>query len=271
MQNERLRAIAASLALSMAGSIAFAAAFWMHASTQALGASIAAAFIGLALACLGWSRWILPQEQVVDLRDTVPGPQEDRVGQVEAAVRGTAETTRRTWLTRMLLAACGTLGLAALFPLGSLGPPPGDSNMHSRWRRGSRLKRVDGTIVRAEDLNVGSVVTVYPEDAVGDYNSMAVLIRLPDGVGKGTVDGMIAFSKACTHAGCPVALYRAADCKLVCPCHQSAFDVTDGARVVDGPADRPLPQLPIALAPGGYVEAGGDFNAPIGPGFWQLS
>lgn len=271
MRDERLRAIAAALALSMAGSIAFAAAFWMHASTQILGASIGAACIGLAIACLGWARWILPYEQVVDLRDTVPSPEQDRLDQIDAAVRGSAETTRRAWLTRMLVAALGTLGAAALFPIGALGPPPGDAPMHSRWRRGSRLKRSDGTIVRPEDLNVGSVVTVYPEDAVGDYNSMAVLVRLPDGVGKGTLDGMIAFSKACTHAGCPVALYRASDCKLVCPCHQSAFDVTDGARVVDGPADRPLPQLPIAIAQDGYVRADGDFNAPVGPGFWQLS
>lgn len=271
MRDERDRAIAASLLLSIAGSVAFAAAFWMHASTQAQGAALALAFFGLALAALGWSRWILPQEQVVDLRDTAPQPHEERVKQVEAASHAVSTTTRKTWLTRMLAAAFGTLGLAALFPLGSLGPPPGEALFHTRWRRGSRLKRSDGVVLRADDINVDGVETVFPEDAVGDYNSMALLIRLPDGLGQETVDGLVVYSKACTHAGCPVALYRSSDHRLICPCHQSAFDAANGAHVLAGPADHALPQLPIEIDADGFIRAAGDFDKPVGPGFWQES
>jgi len=269
MANVRERAIAASLLLTILGSAGFAAAFWQHGSTQLMGGALAAAFIGLTLAFLGWSRWILPHEQVTDLRDTYPQPGDERAGEVDAFIHGAAVTTRKRWLTNMLYAALGTLGIAALFPIGSLGPPPGDALFHTRWRRGSRLMRPDGTPLKADDLNVDGVATVFPEGAAGDYNSMAVIVRLPDGVGKNTVDGLIAYSKACTHAGCPVALYRASDRRLVCPCHQSAFDVTDGAKVLDGPADRALPQLPIEVADDGYLRATGDFDGPVGPGFWQ--
>jgi ubiquinol-cytochrome c reductase iron-sulfur subunit len=100
---------------------------------------------------------------------------------------------------------------------------------------------------------------------------MALLIRLPDGVGTNTTQGLIAYSKACTHAGCPVALYRSGDHRLVCPCHQSAFDAANAAQVLEGPADHPLPQLPLEIGADGYLRAGGDFNAPVGPGFWQES
>ncbi len=271
MMNARDRAIAVSLIVSVAGSVAFAAGFWMHQSTQVLGCALAATFFGLAFAMFGWSRWILPFEEISELREEYPSPQAQRELQGDAAVSGVKQITRKTVLTRLLFAALGTFGLAALFPIGALGPPPGDSPFHTRWRRGARAKRADGTLLSAADMNVGSVETVFPEDAVGDYNSMAVVVRLPDGVGKNTVNGIVAFSKACTHAGCPVALYRASDYKLICPCHQSAFDVANGAQNIEGPADRPLPQLPIAIAPDGVIQATGDFPHAIGPGFWQIS
>jgi ubiquinol-cytochrome c reductase iron-sulfur subunit len=122
--------------------------------------------------------------------------------------------------------------------------------------------------VRTEDLNVGSVVTVFPEGAEGDAASQTVLIRLPDGLGQ-SVDGYVAFSKVCTHAGCPVALYRAAQHQLMCPCHQSVFDVVNGGNVLAGPADHALPQLPIEIGADGYLHAKADFPVPIGPGFWE--
>lgn len=271
MRNPQDRAIAAALLLSIAGSIAFAAAFWVAAPIQAQGGALAVTFFGLALAMLGWSRWILPYEKVVDLRDTYPQPQAEREAQDVAAVQGVRHITRKTWLTRMLYGALGTLGLAALFPIGALGPAPGDAPYHTRWRRGSRMKKADGTLLKASDMNVGSVETVFPEDAVGDYTSMAVAIKLPDGVGKDVDDGFVVYSKACTHAGCPVALYRASDYHLICPCHQSSFDAADNGQRVEGPADRALPQLPIEVSSDGFLRATGDFPHSIGPGFWQSS
>ena len=55
----------------------------------------------------------------------------------------------------------------------------------------------------------------------------------------------VAYSKICTHAGCPVSLYEQETSRILCPCHQSQFVVTQGAKPVFGPATRPLPQLPI--------------------------
>lgn len=267
----RERAIAGGLLLSIAGSIGFMYGFWQQAGTQWLGFALACAFAGFMIAALGWSRWILPHEQVVDLRDTYPQPVEERAQQVEAFTHGAAQLTRKTWLTRMLYAAFGVFGIAALFPVGSLGPEPDDTLFHTRWKRGLRMQRDDGTLVKADDLNTGAIQTVFPEGSIGDYRSMAVIIRLPEGVGTNTASGLVVYSKACTHAGCPVALYRAADHRLICPCHQSVFDVADGAKVLEGPADHPLPQLPIEVAADGYVRAQGDFPSPVGPGFWEHS
>ena len=84
-----------------------------------------------------------------------------------------------------------------------------------------------------------------------------------------TVDDLVAYSKLCTHVGCPVGLYQADAGLLLCPCHQSTFDVLDGARPIFGPAARSLPQLPLGIDDDGEIVARGDFSGPVGPGFWD--
>jgi Rieske Fe-S protein len=84
-----------------------------------------------------------------------------------------------------------------------------------------------------------------------------------------TVDNIVAYSKICTHVGCPAALYEQTTHKILCPCHQSTFDATRGATVLFGPAPRPLPQLPITVDAQGYLVAQSDFHEPIGPSFWE--
>jgi ubiquinol-cytochrome c reductase iron-sulfur subunit len=79
----------------------------------------------------------------------------------------------------------------------------------------------------------------------------------------------VAFSKVCTHAGCPVGLYQPSSHELFCPCHQSAFNVLDAAAPTAGPATRPLPQLPLAVDENGFLIASGDYPEPVGPGFWS--
>jgi ubiquinol-cytochrome c reductase iron-sulfur subunit len=269
--NVRDRAIAASLLLSIFGSVGFMIAYAKTMSTQVEGAALACIFAGFMLAALGWSRWILPHEQVVDLRDTYPQPDEERAGMVDWWEHGAAKITRKRWLTRMLYTALGVFGIAALFPVGSLGPEPDGLLFRTRWKRGDRLQRSDGSLVRVGDLNEESAVTVFPENSIGDSQSMTILVKLPDGLVKDAPQGYIAYSKMCTHAGCPVALYRSADHRLICPCHQSAFDVTDNASVISGPADHALPRLPIEIASDGYLRATGDFPSPVGPGFWEHS
>jgi ubiquinol-cytochrome c reductase iron-sulfur subunit len=269
VSDPRERSIAGGLLLSIAGSIGFMIAYAKQLSAQWEGFFLALIFAGFTIAALGWARWILKHEEVVDLRDTSPQPVEERAGMVEAYDHGIAQLTRRRWLTRMLYTAFGLFGLAALFPIGSLGPEPDDALFHTRWKRGVRLQRADGSLVHVDDVNVNGIVTVFPQGSLGDSQSMTVLIRLPEGVGQNTLKGLIAYSKMCTHAGCPVALYRSADHRLICPCHQSAFDVSDNAKVLTGPADHPLPRLPLEISADGYLQAAGDFPEPVGPGFWE--
>ncbi len=95
------------------------------------------------------------------------------------------------------------------------------------------------------------------------------LIQIPLERSSGAPSGLVAYSKICTHAGCPLGLYLAATHELRCPCHQSTFDVLNGARPVYGPASKPLPLLPIEIADDGALHALSDFTDPVGPSFWE--
>ncbi|HEY3676403.1 MAG TPA: Rieske (2Fe-2S) protein [Candidatus Tumulicola sp.] len=266
--NRRELAIAGALFFSIAGSVGFMFAYALDAGTQLEGLALGVALVGLTLTALGWAFWILDREQTEDARDTFPSSAGDRADTIAELDQGEAEVTRGGVLVNLLVAALGAFGLAALFPIRSLGPAPGRTLFKTRWGAGSRLVRDDGRPILATDLNVDSAVTVFPEGAVGDSASQAMLVRLPEGVGD-AVQGYVAYSKLCTHAGCPVALYRAATRQLLCPCHQSLFDAVDGGRVVAGPADHALPQLPLAVDQRGFLRATGDFPSPVGPGFWE--
>ena len=183
---------------------------------------------------------------------------------------------RRTVLRRSLVTAVAALGVAALFPLRSLGPRPGRSLLRTAWRGGTRVVTLDGEPVRADAVPLGGLLTVFPEGDTGSADAQAVvvrveprLLRLPPDRASWAVDGIVAFSKVCTHAGCPVGLYEADRHELLCPCHQSAFAVLVGAKPVSGPAAWPLPQLPLSVDAEGVLRADGDFSAPVGPGWWK--
>ena len=194
----------------------------------------------------------------------------------ETVEAGVDEIRRRTFLSRMLLAAAAALGIAAFFPIRSLGRAPGDSLEATHWTPGARLVTADGEFVMDTTLETDSFITVFPEAFPGSADSQAVLIRVapdllqlpPTGMA-GAPDGLVAYSKICTHAGCPLGLYLAAEHQLRCPCHQSTFDVLDGAKPVYGPAPKPLPQLPIEVDADGVLRATGDFDAPVGPSYWD--
>jgi quinol---cytochrome c reductase iron-sulfur subunit len=261
-------AIGGALVAAIAGSAGFIAAYAAGGDRLYEGSSIALAAAGLCAAALGWAFWIVPGETTVDEIETYPSPQGERDLE-SGVVRHDVSVVTRPRLLLALLGASLTSFFAALaVPFRSLGPAPGDSLFHTRWRRGTALVRQDGTPLHVDDLNVDSVVTIFPQSAVGDARSSATLIRLPAGV-PGTAGGYMAYSRLCTHAGCPVALYRAAARQLLCPCHQSVFDVLAGGAVVSGPADHPLPRLPIEIDGNGMLRAAGDFPEPVGPSFWE--
>jgi ubiquinol-cytochrome c reductase iron-sulfur subunit len=228
-------------------------------------------FIATAALCgaaLGWAFWIIPHEQVVGEIEGIPSEPSDRIAQNVELRRGLQEISRSRALVALLASALGALGLAAIVPIRSLGPSPDKILFHTKWRKGSKMVRADGRIVRASDLSTGEIETVFPADAPGDQMSQVALIRLNQGLDN-SVDGYLAYSRVCTHAGCPVAIYRSAQEQLLCPCHQSLFDVAHDGAVISGPADHPLPRLPIGIARDGTLVALGDFPEPVGPGFWE--
>ena len=83
------------------------------------------------------------------------------------------------------------------------------------------------------------------------------------------IGGILCYSKICTHVGCPISLWEQQTHSVLCPCHQSTFDLADNAKVIFGPANRPLPQLPLALDSEGYIIAASDFTEPVGPSYWE--
>ncbi|MGA3035899.1 MAG: Rieske 2Fe-2S domain-containing protein [Vulcanimicrobiaceae bacterium] len=268
MKHRQDLAIASMLGIAIAGSLGFMAAYIVHATIQIEGLALAIALTGFVAAALAWSSWIIGRDQVVDQIDEYPSVDADRDAARAELDQAQTDVSRNGALIKLLVAALAVFGIAALFPFRSWGPAPGKSLFSTKWKRGSRLVREDGELVTRDALNLNSSVTVFPEGAIGDAASQTVLIRLPQGVGA-SVDGYVAYSKVCTHAGCPVALYRAATRQMMCPCHQSIFDATDAGKVISGPADHALPQLPLEIDPHGYLRATGDYPVPIGPGFWE--
>jgi ubiquinol-cytochrome c reductase iron-sulfur subunit len=147
------------------------------------------------------------------------------------------------------------------------------------WKKGSRLVDLDTKLpVKLGDLAVGGIQTVMPEgftDAEDYALAPTMLIRFGPGQIESAkeaswgVQGHVAYSKICTHAGCPISLYEQQDHKLLCPCHQSTFDMARDAKVVFGPAARPLPQLRIGVDRKGYLYALGPYSQAVGPSFWE--
>ena len=270
------RRVTTAFAVTVVAALALAVVYWRGGQPQAEGTLLAAALGGLAYGIVTWAHWAMPSETVVEEREELASTEAERRALVDDLVVGTERIGRRGLLGRMLGAAVAALGVAATFPVRSLGPAPGDSLRRTAWRRGSRLVTGDGRPVTTQDLEVGGVVTVFPEGSAGRPDSQTLLIRLaPDelrprpGREDWAPEGHVAYSKICTHAGCPVGLYEAQSHLLLCPCHQSTFEVTDGARPVFGPAPRSLPQLALEVDPDGFLRARGDYDEPVGPGYWD--
>jgi ubiquinol-cytochrome c reductase iron-sulfur subunit len=243
---------------------------------QLEGALLAVAFGGVSVGVIFWAKRLMPRGPDTQARAVVP-PQLAERGEAEDVFEEGAERIgRRRFLGRMLAAALGAIGVALVVPIRSLGGAPGSALFHTSWHPGSRAVTEDGQPVLAADLAVNTELTVFPEGAVGDAESQTLLIRLPAGDYRPlpgredwAPDDVVGFSKVCTHAGCPVGLYRADTMELYCPCHQSVFEVLQAAKPSGGPATRPLPQLPLTTDDQGYLVAQSDYTEPIGPGFWN--
>lgn len=269
------RVAAGGFAVCVVAALALAVVYRRGGHPQVEGALLALALGGLGFGLVTWARRVLPHEEELEDRETLPTTDEER-RQFHDTFERDEVIARRPLLLRMLAAAVGALGVAALFPIRSLGPHPGETLERTPWKKGRRLVNGEGHPVRAADLAVDGVVTVFPEGEVGSSDGQAVLVRVRRGLIKPVPgregwapQGLIAYSKVCTHAGCPVGLYQADIHQLLCPCHQSSFDVLRGARPAFGPAARALPQLPLRIDPEGFLVAEGDFSEPVGPAWWD--
>lgn len=240
-------------------------AFAIGADQQHAGALLGLGTFSLAATLATWVRHFHPSEATVQERhDHPPLP---CLGCSQDSGPG-----RR----RFLVAGTAAAGLAGLTVLLARRDGAVRELRNTAWQPGSPLVTADGRRLTVADLEVGSLIAAWPEGAIDSGDSQVVLLRLEtDRLAADprrqswAPEGYVAYSRLCTHMGCPVGLYQQDPQVLVCPCHQAAFDVFDQARPVQGPAVRPLPQLPLVIGDDGVLLAQHDFVDPVGPAFWQ--
>lgn len=262
----------------------FGVAYWQDAKPWTYGATLGGGLSLFGIGLVAWGKYLMPKGPFVEERHTLANSQVDRDAMAAAIVeRGGGVIKRRKMLGGLLGGGLGIFGVVSLFPLlRSLGPLPKTTLQHTDWRKGTYAVDISGRRIHQDDLAIGSIVTVFPEGLENTDNGQAVdqtvIIRLSnqDYVTKKGREtwapmGYVAYSKLCTHLGCPVGLYEQQMQLLVCPCHQSMFDVTNGALPNFGPAPRPLPQLPLYIDAEGYIRAQSDYHEAVGPGFWERS
>jgi ubiquinol-cytochrome c reductase iron-sulfur subunit len=276
--------VAAALLGCGAAAAAFVVAYIAGARNEVLGASLSAALALLALALATAGRGLVSQARGVEPRPSTEHPREE-ADVAELAAEGVAPLDRRRLLVAGGVAGCA-LGAAALTPLASLGPGADETLRRSPWRRGVALVAEDGRPVRASDLEVGGFLTAFPAGAAKQSLAAPVVVcrvrpgelRLPRGRKGFAPEGLLAFSRICTHAGCAIALFRyplsptttGPGPALVCPCHYSTFDVTRAAKPISGPAVRALPQLPLRIEREGRLVAGGPLTGNVGASWWGV-
>jgi ubiquinol-cytochrome c reductase iron-sulfur subunit len=275
------RAAVAAFTIAAAGGIAAAVGYWIEETGDLLGLGLAAALTGMGFGLVAWAKYLDLDEHAVQEREPLT-TSADEQQQLRDEIATTKETVgRRPLLIGLLGGAFLSTVIGFVGPIGSLGPKPRGERGRTSWRAGVRLVTSDGAPIEVERTTFDQLVTVWPEGFVGADDSQVVLLRMPPGaltartVDGGAVDGWVAYSKICTHAGCSVGLFgvdnREPDTirQLVCPCHQSVFDPVDRARPVGGPATRSLPQLRLAVDGQGFLVAAAEFDRVVGPVAWD--
>jgi ubiquinol-cytochrome c reductase iron-sulfur subunit len=271
--------------LCSAGFIAVYAVDRILRQTQFLGLTLGLALAFLAAACVVVARRMLPDEEIE--HDYPPARHEPEQAEIVQVVEESKDAfTRRRLLGLAAGGAGAVLGAALVTPALSLGPFLDTDRLYaSPWTRGRRLVDERGRPLRARDVEQGSFYSAYPEGADREQVPAPIVVvrlsprevRLPGERAGWAPQGILAYSKVCTHAGCAVALYRTPlylprepKPALVCPCHYSTFDPATGGTVLFGPAGRPLPQLPLAIDERGHLRAAGGFSDPVGPAWWGV-
>ncbi len=261
-------------------------------SNLALGLTLGGALLLIGIGAIHWARKLMTSQQVIHERHPLRSSDETRAAALADFDLGAEESGfgRRKLIRNSLLGALLLLPLPAVILLRDLGPLPGDAKKHTLWDAGVRvLKDRSFEPIRPSDVQVGSLVTAMPatfldlpehgpERQNERAKSSVFLVRMvpgefrePPGRENWDVDGILCYSNICTNVCCPITLYERDTHHMLCPCHQSTFNLAEGGEVVFGPANRPLPQLPLAVDDEGYLIAQSDFVDPVGPSFWEMN
>ncbi|MEU0131552.1 MULTISPECIES: Rieske 2Fe-2S domain-containing protein [unclassified Streptomyces] len=295
------RAVAFMFTLSMLATVGFIASYvifpvdkivfiWPFGHVSALNFSLGLT-LGLALFLIGagavhWARTLMSDVEVADDRHAIEATPEVKAKVMADFAAGAEESAlgRRKLIRNTMFGALAFVPLSGVVLLRDLGPLPEKKLRSTLWAKGKQLVNMNTMEpLRPEDVVVGSLTFAMPEGLEEDAHDFQtqiakaalMIIRIePDNIKdkrerEWAHEGIVAFSKICTHVGCPISLYEQQTHHVLCPCHQSTFDLSDGARVIFGPAGHALPQLRIGVNSEGNLEALGDFEEPVGPAFWE--
>ncbi|WP_406418715.1 Rieske (2Fe-2S) protein [Streptomyces sp. NBC_00873] len=295
------RTVALLFLLSMVATVAFIASYvifpvdeivfiWpighVSALNFSLGLTLGVALLTIGAGAVHWARTLMSDVEVADDRHAIAAEPETRAKVLADFAAGAEESAlgRRKLIRNTMFGALALVPLSGVVLLRDLGPLPEKKLRNTLWAKGKQLINMNTMLpLRPEDVAVGSLTFAMPEglneDAEDFQNQMAkaalMIIRIqPENIKdkrerEWAHEGIVAFSKICTHVGCPISLYEQQTHHVLCPCHQSTFDLSDGARVIFGPAGHALPQLRIGVNTEGNLEALGDFEEPVGPAFWE--
>lgn len=262
-----------------------------------LGATLGGAMLLMGVGIIQWAKKLMGDHEMVELRHPASSSAEERADTLKELNDGINESGfgRRPMIRRSLFLSMGALALPTVILLRDMGPLP-YGHKNTVWKKGMRVVNdVAGTPIKPSDLQVGQLVNaepaiMYETDKDGHpvlhgtellqekSKAAVIVVRMrPEDISpaKGRenwgIDGILCYSKICTHVGCPISLWEQQTHHLLCPCHQSTFDLADNGKVVFGPAHRPLPQLPLALDSEGYLIAVSDFPEIVAPSYPELA
>jgi ubiquinol-cytochrome c reductase iron-sulfur subunit len=277
-------------------------------SNLTLGLSLGLALLLLGVGAIQWAKKLMGDHEIVEMRHTAASSEADREESLTAFRQGAEESGfgRRTLVRNTLLGSLALMGLPAVVLLRDLGPLPvfgkgatsANSLEHTVWRKGVRVVNdVSGAPLKPSEIEIGQLINAEPslffqetnadgtvvppqyegtELQVEKGKAAVIVVRMqPDDIhpypsrADWGVQGILCYSKICTHVGCPISLWEQQTHHLLCPCHQSTFDLANNGKVIFGPAARPLPQLHLGVDKQGYLIAMSDFEEPVGPSYWE--
>jgi ubiquinol-cytochrome c reductase iron-sulfur subunit len=264
-----------------------------NARNLGLGLTFGFSLLFIGIGAVQWARMLMSDEEMVDLRHGATSKPEDQKWMLTELDKVVDESklTRRKVIGRSLLGALAFVFVPMLVGLADLGPWPTKKKRAATiektlWAEGVRLVNdVTFEPIKPEDVEIGQLINGEPanlKDLEGTEfitqkaKAAIVVVRMdpntiqiPASRSDWHVGGILCYSKICTHVGCPISLWEQQTHHLLCPCHQSTFDLGNSGVVVFGPAARSLPQLPITIDGEGYLVARSDFTVPVGPSFFE--